>query len=563
MFDFHRYFKRLDDLMLENGETPVLPRYRLCTLKYSAPLFRLIAWLDRLDHVMNTSRISLLCSLLILFAGCTHPLSRADKKTFAKMAQVGITMAFIGAGGAGGTAAASMDEGAAGTVAFGVGSGILLKQQVVMSLDRRQQELQQSRSATQGYLIVERPVPSRLHLYTSDRAGFIPGSIHLTPQSRMALNDIAAVMRRHADAKVIITDNSDPLSVNRAVAVAHYLQQQGIEVWRIETVHSDNKVVKTAGRKTFINHRPLDISMSSQLLDLKKDLDLLEQSLRALPSTLRHDLIVKRAGRDRLKLTMAHQAAFKRGSSQLTAQGSAVMASLTAMLKRHPYASVDIIGHADDGATAEANKKLSLQRAQTIADYLKQRGMDPLRIHNDGTGHAAYQVAGHHKHKDAYRRVEITVANRLFNLAKYTSLQEEEALLFLSATQENLIVKRPTLNKLNLILAHQASFSPGSAQLRPQATTALKETVAMLKRYRSSVIHVIGHAKENSSSLADMKLSARRAGRVADFLQQQGIADVRLNSKGMGRALYAATAYDNSADIFRRVEITIEARHAI
>ena len=85
----------------------------------------------------------------------------------------------------------------------------------------------------------------------------------------------------------------------------------------------------------------------------------------------------------------------------------------------------------------------------------------------------------------------------------------------------------------------------------------------MLKRYRSSVIHVIGHAKENSSASADMALSARRAGVVAGFLQQQGIADVRLDSKGTGRSLYAATANAAGADLFRRVEIMIEARHAI
>lgn len=520
---------------------------------------------------MNISRIAVLCCLLVLMTGCTHPLSRDDKKMLAKAAQMTITMAFIGAGGGGG-AAASMSEGGAGTVAFGIGSSIALNKSIVMNLDKRQAELQQSRSATQGYLDIERTTPYQLHLYTTSQAAFNSGSDQLTPQIKSTLNDIATTMQRHADAKLIFADhtNSDEkmvpssmgLAKRRSLAAIQYLQKHGVEKWRLETNHAAH-TLDSASEKTDTTIHPLDIMMTSQLLGLKKDLDIQDQSIRAFPSTQQHNLIVKRSGRDRLKLTMVHQAAFKHGSSSLTLQGIAVMDDLVTMLKRHPYASVEITGHADDHSLAEENRQLSKKRAQTIADYLKQNGMNPLRIQSMGTGKAAYHVAGNHTQEDAYRRVEIIIANRLFNLAKYTGLQEDEALLFQSARREELIVKRPTVNKLNLILAHQASFSLGSAVLQPQAQTALKETITMLKRYRSSAIHVIGHAKEKNTSSADKALSIIRARIVADFLRQQGIADVRVDSRGMGRSLYAATAYTNDPDIFQRVELMIEARHAL
>jgi len=147
-------------------------------------------------------------------------------------------------------------------------------------------------------------------------------------------------------------------------------------------------------------------------------------------------------------------------------------------------------------------------------------------------------------------------------LVKYVDRQEEEAVLFQSSIREDLIVRRPTLNRLDLLLAHRAAFAPGSARLHPRAQTVLKEVAAMLRRYRDSAVHVIGHASEKNSPVEDRKLSGFRARVVADFLKQQGIAGGRVDSKGAGSIFYAPID-KNETDTYRRVEIMIEARHGI
>jgi len=523
-----------------------------------------------LDYAMNTFRISVLFILLVMVAGCTHPLNREDKKLLSKMAKVTATMAFAGIGAGGGTVGMDESVGGGGAVAIGAGAAIALRQSVVLNLDKREEELRQSESVKQGYMIVERFTPYQLRLSTAHQAAFANGSALLTPQIHVALNDITATMKRHKDAKIMITGHADDggtiaadrqLAERRVRAARRYMEQHGVEAWRIEHSCEEHAIDTTNEKKNAYAHRRLDIIITSLLLDLRADLDLQERNIRQFQSSKDNDLMVKRSGPGTLKLAMAHRAAFSPGSTELPPQGDAAMNDPARLLKRHPYANVEIIGHANDSNSPERNRQLSEQRAQAIANYMKQGGMDALRVRSRGAGQTVYNVEGKHA-QDAYRRVEIILSNKPLNLVKYVDRQEEEAVLFQSAIHEDLIVRRPTLNKLNLILAHQAAFAAESVKLPPRAHMALKEVVTMLKRYRQSVIHVIGHAGEKNSSAEDRTLSELRARVVAGLLKQQGIATARVDSKGVGRKLYAPIN-KGETDTFRRVEIVIEARHGI
>jgi len=519
---------------------------------------------------MNIFRISAFCILLMSIVGCTHSLTREDKKVLAKTARAAVTMFFVGVG-AGGGGAMGMDNGDAGAIALGVGGGISLRQGVALNLDRREEELRQSKSAKRGYMVVERISPYRLRLFMAHQAEFASGSARLTLQSHMVLNDIATMMKRHEDAKIIITGRSDAkgkgamdryLSEHRAEASIRYMEQHGVEAWRIER-NSEGHVIHTMNEKrdaSTIQHR-LDLIITSQLLELKADMNLQESTVHQFRSAKENDLIVKRAGPYTLKLVMAHRAAFSPGSVRLTRQGSAVMNDLAGLLKRHPYANVEIVAHANDRDSPEENRRLSSQRARAVAGYLQQGGIEAGRVQGRGMGKTVYDVAGKPA-QDAYRRVEIIIVNRLLNLVKYVDQQEEEAVRFQSAIRDDLVVRRPTLTRLDLIMAHQAAFTPGSAELRPAGEMALKEVAAMLKHYRQSTIQVIGHAGKKAPSIADGKLSGLRARIVANFLKARGIADVRINSKGVGAILYAPIS-KNDTDTFQRVEIMIEAQHGI
>jgi len=500
--------------------------------------------------------------------GCTHSLTREDKKVLAKTARAAVTVFFVGVGAGGGSM--GMGNGDAGSVALGIGAGISLRQGVALNLDRREEELRQSKSAKRGYMVVERISPYRLSLFMAHQAEFGSGSARLTPQSHMVLNDIAIIMKRHEDAKIIITGRSDAkgkaamdkqLSEHRAEASIRYMEQHGVEAWRIER-NSEDHVIHTMNEKrdASIQHR-LDLIITSQLLDLKADMNLLESTVRQFRSAKENDLIVNRAGPYALKLVMAHRAAFSPGSAGLTRQSSTVMNDLAGLLKRHPYANVEIIAHANDRNSPEENRRLSSQRVRAVAGYLKQGGIEVSRVQGRGRGKTVYDVAGKPA-QDAYRRMEIIIVNRLLNLVKYVDQQEEEAVRFQSAILDDLVVLRRTLTRLDLILAHQAAFTPGSADLRPAGEITLKEVAAMLKHYRQSTIQVIGHAGKKDPSTANGTLSGLRARIVANFLKAQGIADVRVNSKGVGGILYAPID-KNETDTYQRVEIMIEAQHGI
>jgi outer membrane protein OmpA-like peptidoglycan-associated protein len=80
---------------------------------------------------------------------------------------------------------------------------------------------------------------------------------------------------------------------------------------------------------------------------------------------------------------------FVTGSAALTAPAKATLDQLAAAMKheRLAKASFTIEGHADPRGNAARNQQLSLDRAQSVADYLAQtRGLDAARLKAEGKG---------------------------------------------------------------------------------------------------------------------------------------------------------------------------------
>lgn len=69
-------------------------------------------------------------------------------------------------------------------------------------------------------------------------------------------------------------------------------------------------------------------------------------------------------------VTLPSDALFTPGESTLRSESLSILANISADLRRHPPATVQIAVHTDDLGTSEQNRDLSLQQAQTIADYL-------------------------------------------------------------------------------------------------------------------------------------------------------------------------------------------------
>jgi outer membrane protein OmpA-like peptidoglycan-associated protein len=77
---------------------------------------------------------------------------------------------------------------------------------------------------------------------------------------------------------------------------------------------------------------------------------------------------------------------FPTDSAQPTADSAATIATLASVLAAYPNAAVTLTGHTDNTGDAEANRKLSLDRANAVRDQLVAAGIDSGRITTQGYG---------------------------------------------------------------------------------------------------------------------------------------------------------------------------------
>ena len=81
--------------------------------------------------------------------------------------------------------------------------------------------------------------------------------------------------------------------------------------------------------------------------------------------------------------------------------------NVVTVLKKVPDMNINIIGHTDSDASEEYNQKLSEDRAQAVADYLVQKGIDAQRLNVSGMGETMPIYANDGKFKNWNRRVEL------------------------------------------------------------------------------------------------------------------------------------------------------------
>ena len=78
---------------------------------------------------------------------------------------------------------------------------------------------------------------------------------------------------------------------------------------------------------------------------------------------------------DAIKVTFESGILFNINSAALSDVSKKSLKEFAAQMKDLPDTDVTVLGHTDNTGSDEYNEKLSLQRAQTVADYLKNCGM--------------------------------------------------------------------------------------------------------------------------------------------------------------------------------------------
>lgn len=95
---------------------------------------------------------------------------------------------------------------------------------------------------------------------------------------------------------------------------------------------------------------------------------------------------VTRTTDNQLKVNIPSDVSFDTGSAVIKPQMRAVLDPFAASLQGDAKAQLTIVGHTDSTGSEATNNPLSVQRAQSVRDYLAARGVASTRIQIDGRG---------------------------------------------------------------------------------------------------------------------------------------------------------------------------------
>lgn len=110
---------------------------------------------------------------------------------------------------------------------------------------------------------------------------------------------------------------------------------------------------------------------------------------------------------------------FDRSDLSTSAQGN--LDRLANILQKYPDTNIEVIGHTDDKGTDGYNQALSERRANSVASYIRTKGINSSRVTTRGMGESDPKIANDSEANRAEnRRVEfvITANQKMVNDAK-------------------------------------------------------------------------------------------------------------------------------------------------
>ena len=89
-----------------------------------------------------------------------------------------------------------------------------------------------------------------------------------------------------------------------------------------------------------------------------------------------------------LEGTTPHVIKFETGSTEISPEEQAWLEAQAERFQSHPSLEVCVIGQADKTGDTELNKKLAMERAETVAAFLKEKGLAEKKFQVVGRGEA-------------------------------------------------------------------------------------------------------------------------------------------------------------------------------
>ncbi len=121
-------------------------------------------------------------------------------------------------------------------------------------------------------------------------------------------------------------------------------------------------------------------------------------------------------------------------------------------------------------------------------------------------------------------------------------------------------VTRTAPDELNVTVRNEVLFDFNSAALRSASRSSLREMANVFEKYPNTTIEVAGHTDSIGTNAYNQRLSERRAGSVASYLEDLGVRSSRIDAVGYGESQPRSTnSTANGRQLNRRVEIHIRA----
>lgn len=202
-----------------------------------------------------------------------------------------------------------------------------------------------------------------------------------------------------------------------------------------------------------------------------------------------------------------------------------------------------IYGFCDWKGTNEYNDTLSLQRVQTVFDYLTEH---KIEIDKDYLQKGFGKNFTQDKNQALNRKVEIVYSNEI---AKVNEVIAEK----------NLSDKFKKAQKGDLVRLKNINFFNNSARIVPQSRTVLYDLLCVMQENPNLKIEIQGHICCQPSTAMD-HISTARARAIYNYLAQNKIQRSRLTYKGYGvtQPLYKIPEQNETEENEnRRVEIKI------
>jgi outer membrane protein OmpA-like peptidoglycan-associated protein len=191
------------------------------------------------------------------------------------------------------------------------------------------------------------------------------------------------------------------------------------------------------------------------------------------------------------------------------------------------------VGHTDNSGDKSYNMWLSLERAQSVAEYLVANGVDEAKVRSIGLG-PNDPIASNDTREGRIqnRRVDIYVVAELRALDR---------------------IEFPSVSL----------FQRNSAELTEQGKASLDKNIATAKEIlqRATFIEIVGHTDSKGDDEDNLKLSRQRAESVRNYLVSQGVDRRKMVTTGMGETMPIAsndTKEGRAAN--RRVQILVLGR---